>query len=78
MEELKDRNRGMILRLLELVEESEDARYVPLLREWAAVDYKKVRQRIGQVIRRLSGEAEPPDTEAGDDAVERPTLKIVP
>jgi len=54
MEELKDRNRGLIVRLLELVEESEDARYLPLLEEWAAVDYKKVRQRIARVIRRLS------------------------
>lgn len=74
MEELKDRNRGMILRLLELVEESEDARYIPLLLEWAAVDYKKVRQRIGQVIRRLSGQPEL----AGDEAPERPELKVVP
>lgn len=54
MAELKDRNRGLILRLLELVEESDDPRYLPLLKEWAAVDYKKVRQRINQVIRRLS------------------------
>lgn len=54
MEELKDCNRGMILRLLELVEESEDSRYLPLLAEWAAVDYKKVRQQIARVIRRLS------------------------
>lgn len=78
MEELKDRNRGMILRLLELVERSEDARYVPLLREWAAVDYKKVRQRIGQVVRRLSGQPEPPEQDSGEDAVERPGPEVVP
>jgi hypothetical protein len=54
MDDLKDRNRGLILRLLELVEESRDPRYVPLLREWAAIDYRKVRERIGQVVRRLS------------------------
>ena len=54
MAELNDRNRGVILRLLELVEQSEDERCVPLLREWAEVDHRKVRERIGQVIRGLS------------------------
>jgi hypothetical protein len=66
MEELKDRDRAMILRVLELVEESGDARLVPLLEEWAAFDYRKVRERIGQVIRRLSGSsAEAPREEPG-------------
>jgi len=54
MDELKDRNRGVILRVLEMVEASGDARYVPLLREWEAFDYRKVRERIRQVRRRLS------------------------
>lgn len=53
MEELKDRNRGVILRLLELVEASRDPRLIPLLLEWMEVDYRKLRERIGQVIRHL-------------------------
>lgn len=51
---LKDRDRGMILRLLDLVAETEDPRYIPLLQAWARVDYRKVRQRIGKVVRLLS------------------------
>ena len=50
MEYLKDRNRGLILLLLEKVEASGDPRYIPLLEAWAQVDYKKVRKRIGEVI----------------------------
>jgi hypothetical protein len=78
MEALKDRNRGVILRLLELAEASGDPRYVPLLREWAAFDYKKVRQRIAQVIRRLQGQPELPDGEADQDAAEPCALEIEP
>jgi hypothetical protein len=66
MEELKDRNRGMILRLLDLVEDSEDPRYIPLLEAWAEVDYRKVRERIRQVIRRLSGAASAAEREGGE------------
>jgi hypothetical protein len=50
---LKDRNRGMIMLLLDKVEETGDPRYIPLLKAWAQVDYKKVQKRIGQVISRL-------------------------
>jgi hypothetical protein len=61
---LKDRNRGLILRVLELVEESGDGRYLPLLQAWDAVDYRKVRERIHAVATRLrSGRAPPPCTD---------------
>ena len=50
---LKDRDRGLILLLLEKVEATGDAKYVPLLRAWQKIDYKKVRQRIGQTIGHL-------------------------
>ncbi len=53
MEYLKDRNRQMILELLDAVEATRDPKYVPLLEAWAAVDYRKVRERIGQVIAHL-------------------------
>ena len=47
---LKDRARDMIMLLLDLVEESADPRYIPILEAWVKVDYKKVRQKINQVI----------------------------
>lgn len=50
---LKDRNRGLIMRVLDLVSESGDARYIPLLEAWAEIDYRKVRERITQVVRGL-------------------------
>lgn len=73
MVELKDRDRGMIFRLLELVKASGDERYVPLLGEWAAVDYKKVRDRIHRVIRCLQSDTplEDEDATAHDWAAER-------
>jgi superfamily II DNA helicase RecQ len=51
---LKDQNRQVIWLLLEKLEASGDRRYVPLLSAWEQIDYKKVRQRIRQVIKRLS------------------------
>jgi hypothetical protein len=50
---LKDRDRQMILLLLEKVESTGNADYVPLLKAWRETDYKKVRQRISSVIRQL-------------------------
>ncbi len=56
MEYLKERDRQMILRLLDKVETTGDARYVPLLEAWKKIDYKKVQFRIREVIRRLEKE----------------------
>jgi len=50
---LKDRERGLILLLLEKVEATQDPKYIPLLQAWQEIDYKKVRQRIGHVLRKL-------------------------
>ncbi len=50
MEYLKDRNRGMILLFLQKIKESNDSRYVPFLRAWQAIEYRKVRQAIQDVI----------------------------
>lgn len=50
---LKDRTRDMIFILLDLVEESGDPNYIPILEAWAKVDYKKVRQRIKAIIQQL-------------------------
>jgi hypothetical protein len=56
MEYLVDRNRGMILLLLDMVEATGEPKYIPLLQDWAKVDYKKVRQRIHRVIGRLNAQ----------------------
>jgi superfamily II DNA helicase RecQ len=53
MSYLKDRNRGMILLLLDKMAATGDSKYIPLLEAWAAVDYKKVRARIREVIEQL-------------------------
>jgi hypothetical protein len=50
MEYLKDRDRGMILMLLDKVKATGDPKYIPLLRDWEKIDYKKVQQQIKQVI----------------------------
>jgi hypothetical protein len=47
---LKDRNRGMIMLLLDILEARADERFIPLLQRWYDVEYKKVRQRIESVI----------------------------
>ena len=53
MEYLKDRDRQMILIMLDKVETTGDARYVPLLQAWKKTDYKKVQIRIREVVKRL-------------------------
>lgn len=53
MTHLKDRNREMIMLLLKKIEATGDKRYIPLLEDWAKIDYKKVRHRINSVIRNI-------------------------
>lgn len=60
---LKDRNRGMILLLLDKLETRGDKRFVQLLRSWERVDYKKVRQRIQAVIRVIENRSQVPEDE---------------
>lgn len=55
---LKDKNRVMIMRLLEKIEASGDATLIPLLEAWAQVDYKKVEQRIREVMAKLNHKGE--------------------
>jgi hypothetical protein len=59
MEHLKDRDRGMILLLLDKIETTGHAKAIPALHAWVEIEYKKVRLRINEVIRRL---------EAGEDS----------
>jgi desulfoferrodoxin (superoxide reductase-like protein) len=50
---LKDRNRKMILMLLDKVNDTNDPKFIPVLECWKQVDYKKVQQRIDEVIEHL-------------------------
>jgi hypothetical protein len=43
----------MILLLLDKIAATGDARFIPALEAWKKVDYKKVQQRIRQVIQTL-------------------------
>jgi hypothetical protein len=48
---LKERNREMILLVLDKVQHSGDPKYLPLLADWARIDCKKVQQRIRELVR---------------------------
>jgi hypothetical protein len=50
---LKDRSRDMIMLLLDKVKASGDSKYIPILKAWKKIDYKKVRNRINSVIMAL-------------------------
>ena len=50
MRYLKDKNRGLILLLLQKIEETKDSKYIPILEAWEKIDCKKVVKRIRQVI----------------------------
>jgi hypothetical protein len=76
MSGLKDRNREVIWRLLDKIADSGDRRYIPALEAWEPIDYRKVRQRIRAVIRRLLGEEAKPGEHEPDADVspgEQPT-----
>lgn len=47
---LKDRNRGLILLFLEKIQKIGEKRYIPFLKQWEQIEYKKVRQAIRHVI----------------------------
>ncbi|WP_051030979.1 RQC-minor-1 family DNA-binding protein [Robertmurraya massiliosenegalensis] len=56
MSYLKDRNREMVLLLLEKIKASENQTFIPYLELWEKVDYKKVRDEIRRTILVLNGE----------------------
>jgi hypothetical protein len=57
MSYLKDRNRLLIWCLLDKIEASGNPKYLPLLEAWEQVDYKKVRLRIEEIVRRIKAAA---------------------
>ena len=54
VEELKDKDRGMILLLLEKIKNTNNPAFIPLLKAWQEIDYKKVRVAIQGVVSYLN------------------------
>lgn len=50
VQELKDRNRGMILLLIKKIRLTGNARFIPILKAWKEIEYKKVQASIQRVI----------------------------
>ena len=50
VQELKDRNRGMIILFLDKIKQTGNARYIPILKFWKEIEYKKVQAEIQRVI----------------------------
>lgn len=50
---LKDQNRQIILMLLDKVQATNNSKYIPILKAWEKIDYKKVQKRIRSVVRHL-------------------------
>jgi len=50
---LKDEARDMIMLLLDKIKDSKDSKYIPILKAWEKIDYRKVRNRIDSVIMAL-------------------------
>ncbi|WP_462413645.1 RQC-minor-1 family DNA-binding protein [Neobacillus sp. Marseille-QA0830] len=53
VETLKDRNRGMIMLLLDKIAQSGNQEFIPILRAWQLIEYQKVRRKIQEVMDRL-------------------------
>lgn len=53
MSYLKDRDRSLIWCLLDKIEASGNSKYLPLLEAWEQLDYKKVKLRIEEVMRKI-------------------------
>jgi hypothetical protein len=52
---LKDKDRTLILLLLDKIAYSKDSTYIHVLKLWAQIEYKKVRNRIQQSIQAIDG-----------------------
>jgi hypothetical protein len=50
---LKDRSRDIIMLLLDKIREIGDNKYIPILKAWKKIDYRKVRAQIDSVTRAL-------------------------
>lgn len=50
IQQLKDKNRGMILLFIEKIKQTGNARFIPILKVWKEIEYKKVQAEIQRVI----------------------------
>lgn len=50
---LKDRARDMIMLLLDKIQDIGNNKYIPILKAWKKIDYRKIRNRIDSVIMAL-------------------------
>lgn len=48
--DLKDRNRGMILLLIEKIKKTGNCRFIPILKAWKDIEYKKVQAELQNTI----------------------------
>jgi len=56
VQDLKDRNRGMILLLIEKIKLTGNAKFIPILKAWREIEYKKVQAEIQRCIDYLKKE----------------------
>ena len=54
VQDLKDRNRGMILLLIKKIKQTRNPKFIPLLQAWKEIEYKKVQAEIQKTIDSLS------------------------
>jgi len=54
--ELKDRNRGMILLLIEKIRKTNNPDFIALLKAWQEIDYKKIQSALQGAIDYLTGQ----------------------
>ncbi|WP_078427622.1 RQC-minor-1 family DNA-binding protein [Alkalihalobacterium alkalinitrilicum] len=66
---LKDRNRPMILLFLSKIKESGEKAFIPYLKLWETVDYKKVREEIRKTIDELE-DKQPMDVQVVQERTE--------
>jgi superfamily II DNA helicase RecQ len=78
MEYLKERNRGMIFLLLFKILCSGDRKYIPYLRQWEQIDFKKVQAEIRQVVHALNRRDQLEESEWQQLILERSKLLIMP
>ncbi|WP_220094346.1 RQC-minor-1 family DNA-binding protein [Paenibacillus sp. YN15] len=77
MEYLKERNRGMILLFLYKILRSGDKKYIPYLKQWEKIDFKKVQAEIRRVIGDLNRRDQLKETEWQQLLLERSKSLIV-
>lgn len=69
VESLKDRNRGMILLLLDKIEDSGNKELITILKAWQMIEYKKIKIRLQEVIDVLEKIVDMPDQKRNQEVI---------